>query len=156
VQTLLATGDAEADALLAAVQAADHSDDGPRYAFAAAAACADAQTKERYFDAFFSDAALPERWIEDALGPFNPPEQERLTLGLLRRALEALPALKRTRRIFFVNQWLASFIGGHRSAQAQAVVEDFLAAGTLDADLRRKVQEALDGLARTVRIRAAE
>jgi aminopeptidase N len=156
VQTLLATGDAQADALLAAQAAADGSDEGRRYAFATAAARPDAQSKERYLDAFLTDAALPERWIEDALGPLNLPEQDALTLALLRRALEVLPALRRTRRIFFVNQWLAAFIGGQRSAQAQAIVEDFLAGGTLDADLRRKVLEALDGLARTVRIRGAE
>jgi aminopeptidase N len=156
VQTLLATGDPQADALLASQAAADGSDEGRRYAFAAAAARPDAQSKQRYLDAFLTDAALPERWIEDALGPLNPPEQETLTLASLRRALDALPALKRTRRIFFVNQWLAAFIGGQRSAQAQAIVEDFLAGGTLDADLRRKVLEALDGLARTVRIRSAE
>jgi hypothetical protein len=30
----------------------------------------------------------------------------------VRSALAELPALKRTRKIFFVNGWLAAFIGG--------------------------------------------
>jgi aminopeptidase N len=96
---------------------------------------------------------LPERWIEEALQPFNAVEQEAATGPYLAAALEALPGLKRTRRIFFVNNWLNAFVGGQRSAQAQAQVHAFLRRADLDADLRLKVLEALDGLARTVRVR---
>ena len=153
VRTLLATGAARAEALLAAQSDADRSDDSRRFAFAAAAARGDAATKRRYFDAFLNDPALPERWIEEALQPFNAVEQDDATGPYLTAALEALPALKRTRRIFFVNNWLAAFIGGQRTAPAQAQVQAFLHRTDLDADLRLKVLEALDGLERTVRVR---
>jgi len=78
-----------------------------------------------------------------------------LTLPLLGAALAELPALKRTRKIFFVNGWLAAFVGGQCSERALGVVRNFLAAETaLDRDLRLKVLEAADGLERCVRVRA--
>src|SRR5262245_9395695 len=67
VQRLMLRGDSEAPALLAAQAAADRSDDGRRYAYAAGAA--DVNAKLPLFRAFVSDAALPESWIEAALAP---------------------------------------------------------------------------------------
>jgi aminopeptidase N len=87
------------------------------------------------------------------VAPFNTVEQEQLTLGLLELALRALPELKRSRRIFFVNNWLAAFLGGQRSPAALELVQVFLRDAELDPDLRRKVLEAVDGLERTVSIR---
>lgn len=156
VRSLLAHGDPDAEELLARLRAQDGSDDGRRHAYAAEAARADSATKARYFDAFLHDASVPERWIEDALMAFNSVEQEASTLPMLERALEALPRLQRERRIFFVNNWLAAFIGGQRSAVALERVRRFLEHAQLDAPLRRKVLEAEDALARTVRIRAAQ
>jgi aminopeptidase N len=153
VRTLLILDDPRAEGLLAAQGEADASDDGRRFAFATAAARGDPAAKRRYFDAFLHDATLPDRWIEEALQPFNAVEQDGATAQHLDAALQALPALKRTRRIFFVNNWLAAFIGGQRSAAAQARVQAFLQRADLDADLRLKVLEALDGLVRTVRVR---
>ena len=153
VRTLLALGDPGAEALLDAQAAADGSDDGRRFAFAAAAARSDRAGKQRYFDAFLSDPKLPERWIEEALLPFNTVEQEDATRPYLVPALYALPELKAARRIFFVNNWLAAFVGGQRGAQAEAVAQEFLRQRPLDPDLRLKLLEALDGLTRTVRIR---
>jgi aminopeptidase N len=154
VRTLLALGDPQAETLLERQREQDGSDDGRRHAYATEAARADIPTKLRYFDAFLNDDDLPERWIEDALTGFNTVEQEDLTLPLLERALKALPRLKRERRIFFVNNWLAAFLGGQRSAHAVHIVERFLADDALDADLRRKVLEAEDALMRTAAIRA--
>ncbi|MGH8705303.1 MAG: hypothetical protein ACREUO_07790, partial [Burkholderiales bacterium] len=77
-----------------------------------------------------------------------------LTRPLLAEALARLPELKRTRKIFFVNNWLAAFIGGQTGADALAEVESFLRRGELDPDLRLKVLEAADGLERAARIRA--
>ena len=151
VQRLMLRGDAEAPALLAAQSAADRTDDGRRYAYAAAAA--DPQAKARLFRAFLSDDALPESWIEAALWTFNAPEQAGATLPLLGEALERLPALKRRHRIFFVNNWLASFLGGQTEAQALARTQAFLQRGGIDEDLRLKILESMDGLERTVRIR---
>lgn len=156
VRSLLALGDHDAERLLAQLRAGDDSDAGRRHAYATEAARGDAATKARYFAAFLDDASLPERWIEDALAGFNSVEQADLTLPMLERALDALPRLQRERRIFFVNNWLAAFIGGQRSAAALELVQRFLASASLDASLRRKVLETEDTLARTVRIRAAQ
>jgi aminopeptidase N len=153
---LTAAADADAPALLAAETAADTTDDGRRFAYAARAARPDPTHKAAYFEAYLHDPALPERWIEESLPAFNQVEQEGLTLAYLERALLALPRLKRERRIFFVNGWLAAFIGGQRSAAAMDVVERFLQREDLDIDLRRKILEAADGLRRTVRIRGRQ
>jgi aminopeptidase N len=151
VQRLYVRGDPLAPALLALQAGADESDDGRRYAFAAAAA--DGGAKRRLFREFVEDKSLPEGWIEAALGPLNAPEQAALTQPLVADALAQLPVLKRSRKIFFVGNWLEAFIGGQTGPEALAEVQAFLARGDLDADLRLKVLEALDGLERAVRIR---
>jgi aminopeptidase N len=153
IQRLLARGDRDAPGLLGAQAAADRSDDGRRYAYAAAAAAPDAGAKRALLRAFLEDASLAEAWIEAALGPLNSPEQAALTEPLLAEALGRLPELKRRRRIFFVNTWLAAFVGGQTGARALAAVEAELRGGRLDPDLRLKVLEAVDGLERAVRIR---
>jgi len=78
-----------------------------------------------------------ERWLQETAGP----------------ALARLPELKRQRKIFFVEHWLAAFLAGQADAQALDEVQRILG-GNLDQDLRLKVLEAADGLERTVRIRA--
>ena len=153
IERLLALGDPDAERLLEAEAQADQTDDGRRYAFAAAAAAPVRATKARYFAAYRGDAALAESWIEDSIAPFNTIEQAPLTLPYLARALADLPRLRRSRKIFFVNNWLAAFLAGQASPAALAQVRSFLRTAPLDPDLRRKVLEAMDGLARTVRIR---
>jgi aminopeptidase N len=153
IRRLLTLNDAAGERLLAAQSQADRTDDGLRQAYAAGAARPDAATKRDYFDAFMSNPHLAERWIEDSLPPFNAVEQETLTLAFLGPALHALPELKRRHKIFFVNDWLAAFVGGQRSARALSKVEKFLAQPGLEPDLRLKMLEAVDGLERTVKIR---
>jgi aminopeptidase N len=153
IERLLALRDPEAEALLAAQSQADPSDDGRRYAYAVAAARPDAATKANYFAAWFDDGALAESWIEEAVAPFNTVEQAALTAPYLERALKRLPQLKRGRRIFFVNHWLAAFLDGQTDAASVRTTRKFLKEAKLDPDLRRKVLEALDNLERTVRIR---
>jgi aminopeptidase N len=155
ITILTARGDADAPALLEAQAKADQSDDGRRYAYAATAAKPEAAVKEKYFNAYLNDKELPESWIEASFGPFNNPRQAALTLPYLETALKSLPQHKRTRKIFFVNGWLAAFVGGQCSAEAQTVVNQFLERETtLDQDLRLKILEAADGLNRCARIRA--
>jgi aminopeptidase N len=151
VQRLYLRADPEAPSRLAAQAAADKGDDGRRYAFAAAAA--EPAAKRGLFKAFLEDEALPESWIEAALGALNAPEQAALTRPLLAEALARLPELKRKRKIFFVGNWLAAFVGGQSGRGALADVETFLRRSDVDADLRLKVLEAIDGLERAVRIR---
>ena len=154
ITALLMGDDADAPALLEAQSKADKTDDGSRYAYAAGAARSDAATKERYFQQYTTESKLAESWIEASFLPFNTIQQAELTLPYLDGALRVLPQLKRTRKIFFVNGWLAAFIGGQCSERAQTVVQDFLQReSSLDRDLRLKVLEVADGLERCVRIR---
>ncbi|HEX3560744.1 MAG TPA: M1 family aminopeptidase [Pyrinomonadaceae bacterium] len=155
-RTLVERGDAQAaKSTLDYAVRQDSSDDGRRYAYAANAAWPDAATKKNYFEQYANDKEVAESWIEASLGPFNTPRQSALTLPYLEPALAELPALKRTRKIFFVNGWLAAFIGGQCNERAAKTVRDFLAREVqLDRDLRLKVLEASDGLERCVRIRA--
>ena len=153
VERLLALGDPDAEQLLAAQAAADPSDDGRRYAYAAATARPDPGAKRREFDRWRADPALAESWIEESLASFNTVEHAAATAPLLEAALRELPELKRERKIFFLNNWLAAFLGGQTSPEALATAQRFVQAAKLDPDLRRKVLENLDGLERTVRIR---
>jgi aminopeptidase N len=153
VERLLALGDPDAESLLAAQSQADPSDNGRRYAYAAAAARADPAAKRREFDRWRADPTLAESWIEESLAPFNTVEHAAATGPLLGTALRELPTLKRERKIFFVNNWLAAFLAGQHSAESLATAKRFLREAKLDPDLRRKVLEQLDGLERTVRIR---
>ena len=123
-------------------------------AFAERASRPAAADKAACFDAMLHDASLPDRWVEAAARRFNAPEQCALTLPYLRRALDALPMLAETRRIFFVDRWLAAFMAGHRDAAALAVVTRYVAEAALPDDLLRKVREHADGLARAVRVHA--
>jgi len=154
VRALSSAGDGRGPKLSARLLEAEDSNDARRYAYAAAAAWPDDAVKRKYFEQYFSDRALPESWVEASLAPFNSPRQGALTLRHLGPALAALPEWKRTRKIFFVNNWLAAFLGGQCSEQARSVVSDFLAREALDRDLRLKVLEAADGLERCVRVRA--
>ena len=154
VTALFLRNDPEAPALLARLAAQERTDDARRYAYAAAAAEASADVKRKYFEAYFHQRDLPESWIEASTGPFNAPQQSELTLPYLAPALRALPELKRTRKIFFVNNWLGAFLNGQCGPQAVNAVQDFLQQTALDRDLRLKVLETADGLERCVRIRA--
>jgi aminopeptidase N len=154
VTVLLMREDREAPALLEKLGTEDTTDDARRYAYAAGAARGLAETKKKYFDAYLSDTKLAESWIEASVGPFNSIQQSDLTLPYLERSLAELPTLKRTRKIFFVNGWLASFLGGQCNARALNTVQSFLDRNqSLDRDLRLKVLETVDGLERCVRIR---
>jgi aminopeptidase N len=159
VTALIAENDPEADAYFGAEQKRDPTGDGQKFAYMAQAARPDVATKQRYFQDYLHDPSRPEDWIEQSLRPFNWWSQSDLTLPFLRPALDALPQVKRQRKIFFVLGWLNAFIGGQQSAAAQSQVRDFLASAgkpggpTLDPDLRLKILEVSDELDRTVRIR---
>lgn len=153
VTALIALRDSDAEAILAAEKKRDSSGDGQKYAYMAQAARPDPASKRHYFDDYLHDSSRPEDWIEQSLGPFNHWNQSELTLPYLKPALEALPQIKRERKIFFTLGWLNAFIGGQQSAVAQTQVQEFLRSATLDKDLQLKILEVSDELDRTVRIR---
>lgn len=153
VMALIAMNDPEAATIYAAEQKRDRGGDGLKYAYMAAAARPDAQTKQDYFKDYLNNSSRPEDWVEQSLGAFNFWNQSELTLPYLKPALEALPQIKRERKIFFVLAWLNAFIGGQQSATAQEQVREFLSETALDKDLRLKILEVEDELDRTVKIR---
>ena len=153
VTALLALNDPEADAVFRAEQQRDHTGEGLKYAYIAAAARPDAKTKQQYFQDYLHDPSRPEDWIDESLDAFNYWNQSELTEPFLKPALEALPQIKRERKIFFLVGWLDAFIGGQQSPAAQAEVHDFLRTADLDRDLRLKILQAVDELDRTVQIR---
>ena len=149
---LCALGDGEATNLLDAEAKRDTSPDGRKYAWVAAAGLANAESKKKYFGDFLG-GSVQEDWITAGVPYFNYWTQSEQTLPFLCGSLEALPRLKRERKIFFVLNWLDGFLGGQTSQAALDTVDAFLRSGGIDADLRLKVLEARDELARTVRIR---
>jgi aminopeptidase N len=154
VAALLARKDEEAEGLLDAERKRDTSDDGRKQSYIAEAARAEAATKQRYFNDYINNRAVPEDWVEGSLAAFNSPNQSSLTLPYLKPALDALPQVKRERKIFFTLAWLNGFIGGQRSREALDQTQEFLRANRLDRDLELKVLEVMDELERTVKIRA--
>ncbi|MGC2698076.1 MAG: M1 family aminopeptidase [Candidatus Angelobacter sp.] len=153
VESLIALNDPDAAAVLAAEEKRDPSGDAKKYDYMAAAARPHAETKSHYFDEYLHDASRPEDWVEQSLGSFNYWNQSGLTFPYLRRALDALPQVKRERKIFFLLAWLNAFIGGQQSAAAQKQVHEFLETAALDKDLKLKILEVVDELDRTVKIR---
>jgi aminopeptidase N len=163
VTALIAYADPDADALFAAEQKRDPSGDGLKFAWVAQAARPDAATKQHYFADYTRDPAGPEStqspkisedWIQSSLGAFNFWNQSQLTAQYLDPALEALPRVKRERKIFFLVAWLDAFIDGQQSQASLETVQHYLSTANPDPDLRLKILEAVDELNRTVRVRA--
>jgi aminopeptidase N len=154
VETLLALGAPDADSLFQAERARDTGPEAARHAFVTGAAVPTAENKADYFRRYFDDPDLNEEWVTASLGAFNRPEHTALTLQYLRPALEKLPWIQQNRRIFFLPQWVNSFILSQSSTRALQTVDRYLDAHPeLSPDLRRKVLQARDELERTVRIR---
>jgi aminopeptidase N len=154
---LIAMNDPDAATLFAEEKATDHSGEGQKYAYAVEAGTPSAAIKARYFDDYLTPPSAPtarqEDWLSQSLRPFNSWNQSDLTAAYLTRALNALPEIKRSRKIFFLGAWLGAFIDGQHSPEAQAAVHQWLAANQMDPDLRLKVLEVSDALDRTVLIR---
>ena len=156
VTRLLATGVPDASQRLAEQTRRDSTSEGKRQAFVAGAAIPDARVKAEYFARYLRDTTLNEDWATASLGAFNELNQQQLTLPYLEPALDTLPWLQRNRRIFFIGSWLDGFLSGQTNPDALATVQRFLASATdLPIDLRRKVLQAEDELARAVAIRNA-
>jgi len=153
VTTLIALGDPHAREIFDAERARDPGGDVPEYAYAAEAARPDAASKQKYFDDYLHNPSRPEDWIAQSLGAFNYWNQSALTEPYLKPALEALPEIKRDRKIFFLMSWLNAFIDGQQSPEARAEVHQYLGTAAIDPDLRLKILQAVDELDRTVKIR---
>ena len=155
VTHLTVLGTPDAPVRLAAQSARDSTADGKRRAFTVGAARGTAATKAEYFRRYFADSTLNEDWASGSLGAFNALEQQALTRPYLRAALDSLPFIQANRRIFFLGSWLGAFLNGQTDAEALDIVQKFLTEHPrLPLDLRQKVLQNADELARTIRIRA--
>ncbi|HEX3274487.1 MAG TPA: M1 family aminopeptidase [Gemmatimonadales bacterium] len=153
---LLQLGAATADRRLDQQAQRDTTPDGRRRAFIAGAGRPSPATKRDYFTRYFADTTLNEEWASGSLGAFNTLAQQTLTRPFLGPALDSLPFIQAHRRIFFLESWLAAFLRGQTGAFALATVQRYLdTSPALPLDLRRKVLQHMDELARTVRIRGA-
>lgn len=124
-------------------------------AFLARAAAPDAANKAAYWQQYLQLDAPPEQWTQDSLPWFHWPGQGARSLPYLQQALERVEWVKANRRIFFMPAWLDGFVNAHASAEALAIVDAFLASRELPTDVRQKVLQSRDGLARAVAIRRA-
>jgi aminopeptidase N len=155
VDRLLVLDDPSAERALAVQTARDTTADGRRRAFVSGAARRSATVKAEYFRRYFVDRTLNEDWASGSLGAFNAIEHEGSTLPYLRAALDSLPYIQANRRIFFLGSWLGAFLGGQTSPAALEVVRKYLADHPeLPADLRQKILQNADELARTTMIRS--
>ena len=154
VTTLIALRDPHAQEAFEAERARDPGGDSPENAYAAAAARPDPATKQKYFDDYLHNLSRSEDWIAHSLGAFNYWNQSTLAAPYLKPALDALPEIKRDRKIFFLVAWLSAFIEGQQSAESQAEVQEYMRTAKLDQDLRLKILQVTDELDRTVKIRA--
>ncbi len=154
VTKLIILGDKDASKLLSELEKTETDDAAKRYAYAAKAGFGTAENKAKFWNDFVNNKEISESWIEEAVGVWNATDHSKLTLPYLEKALNELPNLKETRKIFFINGWLASFIGGQKSEEALAIVNKFLNKNPdIDIDLKRKILERLDALERAVKIR---
>ncbi len=127
IGALIATGDASGAELLEAESRRDASDDGQKYAYVARAGFAQPENKRKYFAEYLASSGVKEDWVTASLPLFNYWSQTGLTSAYLQPALDALPQLKRARKIFCVTNWLASFIGNqYLPAALKISVDDFL------------------------------
>jgi aminopeptidase N len=155
VTHLMVRGTDDAERQLAAQSARDSTPDGRRRAFIAGAARGDAATKAEYFRRYFADSTLNEDWASGSLGAFNALEHQALSRGFLLAALDSLPFIQANRRIFFLGAWLGAFLNGQSDPEALDLVQRYLREHPrLPRDLRQKLLQNADELARTVRIRA--
>src|SRR6202008_2918936 len=132
VTSLLALADTDAEKVFSSEKERDHTGDGLKYAYVAEAARPDVAAKKKYFDDYLRNSSRPEDWVEQSLGAFNYWNQSELTSPYLKLALEALPQVKRERKIFFVLAWLGAFIGGQQSAASDAAVHEWLKTSNID------------------------
>jgi aminopeptidase N len=153
IGALMAAGDPSGLELLGAESKRDTTDDGRKYAYVSGAGLAQPENKQKYFAEYLAGSGVKEDWVTASLPLFNHWSQTALTGAFIQPALDALPKLKRERKIFFVVNWLASFVGGQHSPAALKIVDDFLKENGSDPDLRLKILEVRDELDRTMRIR---
>ena len=98
-----------------------------RFAFVMPALSADPRTREQAFDRLRQvENRRREPWVLESLAYLNHPLREQHARRFVGPSLELLREIQRTGDIFFPTRWAEAALSGHRSAEAAAVVQDFL------------------------------
>ena len=102
-----------------------------RLAFVMPALSADAAERERAF-ARFRDVENRRRepWVVESLAYLNHPLREAHARRFIRPSLELLKEIQRTGDIFFPTRWVDASLSSHRSPEAAATVQEFLASNS--------------------------
>jgi aminopeptidase N len=99
-----------------------------RFAFVMPALSADPQVRGAAFERFrLLENRRREPWVAESLVYLNHPLREADSERFIRPGLDLLAEIQRTGDIFFPSAWTGSMLWGHRSPNAAATVQDFLA-----------------------------
>ncbi len=124
-----------------------------RFAFVRPALSEDPAVRERSFERFKAlENRRREAWVLEAHAYLNHPLREEHAKRFIRPSLELLHEIQRTGDIFFPKRWVDATLNGHRSAEAAAAVNDFLARELqYPQRLRWTVLTAVDEVTRAAR-----
>jgi aminopeptidase N len=121
-----------------------------RFAFVRPALSAVPAEREASFERFKKvENRRREPWVQEAQAYLNHPLREEHARRFIGPSLELLREIQRTGDIFFPNRWMNATLNGHRSPEAVAIVNDFLARELqYPQRLRWTVLTSLDEVAR--------
>ncbi|MBI2828942.1 MAG: ERAP1-like C-terminal domain-containing protein [Acidobacteria bacterium] len=98
-----------------------------RFVFVMPALAADPTVREQAFARLRQvENRRLEPWVLESMAYLNHPLRERHARRFIGPSLELLREIQRTGDIFFPTRWTEAALGGHRSAEAAAIVRDFL------------------------------
>ena len=134
-------------------QRIENPDRRQRFAFVRPALSANPAEREASFERFRTlENRRREPWVLEAQQYLNHPLRDAHARRFIRPSLELLHEIQRTGDIFFPKRWMDATLGGHRSADAAAIVGDFLARELqFPQRLRWTVLTSLDELSRAAR-----
>ncbi len=99
-----------------------------RFAFVMPALSRDPAEREQAFARFrMLENRRREPWVVESLAYLNHPLREAHARRFIRPSLELLKEIQRTGDIFFPTRWTEASLSSHRSTEAAATVQDFLA-----------------------------
>jgi len=128
-----------------------------RFNFVRPAFSADANEREEFFMSF-NDVVnrRQESWVLDAMAAIHHPSRADASLQLVRPGLDLVEEIQQTGDIFFPLRWVSATLGGHRSPEAAAIVQQYLnERADLPAHIRAKVLQAADDLFRSAALSVA-
>lgn len=133
----------------------DNPDRKARFAFITPALSADPAVRDRWFRALADPAnRRREPWVLEGLSYLHHPLRARASAGYITPSLDLLWDIQKTGDIFFPKRWLDATLGGHRSPEVAAMVQQFLDSRPADYPLRLRqiTQQSADELFRAATI----